>query len=99
MSDFLKSLVDKVVLVIMYDGRTMIGTLKGLDHQTTLVLTDCKERIFSEGEGCEEVALGLYIVRGDQICVIGEVDEEADAAVDWAGVQGSKPTPITYGVL
>ncbi len=49
----------------------MQGTLKGLDHQTTIVLADCKERIFGEGEGCEEVALGLYVVRGDQICCIG----------------------------
>jgi len=52
-------------------AESLQGTLKGLDHQTTIVLTDCRERIFSEGEGVEEVALGLYIVRGDQICCIG----------------------------
>ena len=47
------------------------GTLKGLDNQTTIVLSDCRERIFGEADGVEEVALGLYIVRGDQICCVG----------------------------
>ena len=43
--------------------------------------------------------LGLYIVRGDQLCVLGAVDEAADAAVDWATTRGSKPEPILVGVL
>ena len=67
--------------------------------QTTLVLSDCRERIFSPSGGVEEVSLGLYIVRGDQLCVIGEVDEEADASVDWANTRGEKPEPILVGVL
>ena len=75
------------------------GVLKGVDMQTTLVLSECRERIFSEGGGVEEVALGLYIVRGDQLCVLAEVDEEADAAVDWAATRGCKPEPILVGVL
>ena len=134
--DFASSLLDKLVLVLMHDGRTVLvrlsslqsvqllqgflrqvisaqlaakinfllraclqGVLKGVDMQTTLVLSECRERIFSESGGVEEVALGLYIVRGDQLCVLAEVDEEADAAVDWAATRGSKPEPILVGVL
>lgn len=40
-----------------------------------------------------------FAISGSLVVVAGEVDEEADAAVDWAAVQGSKPSPITYGVL
>ena len=75
------------------------GVLKGVDMQTTLVLSECRERIFSPSGGVEEVSLGLYIVRGDQLCVIGEVDEAVDASVDWANTRGEKPEPILVGVL
>ena len=33
------------------------GVLKGVDMQTTLVLSECRERIFSEDGGVEEVAV------------------------------------------
>ncbi|POW14433.1 hypothetical protein PSTT_02979 [Puccinia striiformis] len=35
----------------------------------------------------EEVPLGLYIVRGDHIPVIGELDVEADANMDWSSIR------------
>lgn len=97
--DYAKSLIDRTVLVLMYDGRTMVGVLKGIDHQTTIVLTDCRERIFSETDGVEEVVLGLYIVRGDQICCIGELNDEIDRGIDWPTIKGSRPEAIIAGVL
>lgn len=35
-----------------------------------------------------EVPLGLYIVRGDNVCLVGVVDEELDNSIDWTAVKG-----------
>ena len=31
-----------------------------------------------------QVILGLYIIRGDNIALVGEVDEQIDGATDWS---------------
>ena len=31
-----------------------------------------------------QVTLGLYIIRGDNIAIVGEVDEQIDGATDWS---------------
>lgn len=31
-----------------------------------------------------QVTLGLYIIRGDNIAIVGEVDEQVDGATDWS---------------
>jgi len=33
--------------------------------------------------------LGLYLVRGDNVCTIGLVDEKLDESIDWTKVRGS----------
>ena len=53
----LQQLMDSQVSVVTNDGRTMFGTLKGLDQKLNVILEECKERIFSKEEGVEEVGL------------------------------------------
>ena len=60
--------VDKIVQVVTNDGRNIVGILKGFDQTTNVILEDCNERVFSSTAGVEQVALGLYIVRGDNMC-------------------------------
>ncbi len=43
--------------------------LKGFDQTTNIILQDCHERVFSPTAGVEQVPLGLYIIRGDNMCV------------------------------
>ena len=64
----MESYVDKVVQVVTNDGRNIVGVLKGFDQTTNVILEDCNERVFSSTAGVEQVALGLYIVRGDNMC-------------------------------
>lgn len=45
------------------------GVLAGYDQKSNVVLSDSKERVFSIDEGVEEVPLGLYLVKGDMMCV------------------------------
>mmetsp|Transcript_5949 Transcript_5949/g.17695 ORF Transcript_5949/g.17695 Transcript_5949/m.17695 type:complete len:101 (+) Transcript_5949:40-342(+) len=82
----LQSYVGRPVHVITSDGRNILGVLKGFDQKTNVVLEGSHERVFSEDAPVEQVPLGLYVVRGDNIALIGEVDEELDADVDLAAL-------------
>jgi U6 snRNA-associated Sm-like protein LSm8 len=68
MAAMLEEMVDKVVQVITNDGRNIVGVLKGFDQTTNIILEECHERVFSSDAGVEQVVLGLYIVRGDNMC-------------------------------
>ena len=46
------------------------GKLAGFDQRSDVVLSESVERIYSMDEGVEEVPLGLYLVKGDQMCVL-----------------------------
>jgi hypothetical protein len=56
------------------------------------VLSNASERIIREeddSEASEEIPLGLYLVRGDNVCSVGLVDEKLDDSIDWTRVKGS----------
>ena len=82
MASTLETLVSRVISVVTADGRMIVGTLKGFDQTVNLILDESHERVFSSSHGVEQVMLGLYIIRGDNVAVIGEVDETTDAALD-----------------
>ncbi|KAL5117864.1 hypothetical protein ACEQ8H_004182 [Pleosporales sp. CAS-2024a] len=87
----LNAYLNKRVTVLTLDGRTMVGTLFSCDGSMNLVLQSAIERIIrprDEDLASEEVPLGLYIVRGDSVAVVGRLDEELDASIDWGKVQG-----------
>jgi U6 snRNA-associated Sm-like protein LSm8 len=46
--------------------------LAGYDQKSNIVLSESKERVYSIEEGVEEIPLGLYLVKGDMMCVISE---------------------------
>lgn len=52
-----------------------MGTLLGNDQVQNLILNDAVERIYSADDDVEEVDLGLYVIRGDNLCLVGEFDE------------------------
>ena len=47
----------------------------GHDQVQNLILNDAHERVYSPDAPVEQAPLGLYVIRGDNICVIGEFDE------------------------
>ncbi|KAH6619802.1 hypothetical protein B0J18DRAFT_254337 [Chaetomium sp. MPI-SDFR-AT-0129] len=88
----LNSYTDKKVCIITTDGRTLVGTLAAHDYTTNLVLHNTVERVIrdpDEGEPSAEVPLGLYIVRGENVCLVGLVDEALDASINWTEVKGA----------
>lgn len=88
---FTKTWTSEKVSILTIDGRTMVGTLLSCDSSMNLVLQDTVERIIrprDEGEPSEEVPLGVYIVRGDNVAICGRVDEEIDNQINWEKVHG-----------
>jgi U6 snRNA-associated Sm-like protein LSm1 len=69
--------IDKRVLIILRDGRHLVGTLRSFDHFMNLVLENTFERVLLKGK-YSDIELGLYIVRGDTIVLMGEVDEDKE---------------------
>ena len=43
--------------------------MAGYDQKSNVVLSDSKERVYIMEDGVEEIPLGLYLVKGDQMCV------------------------------
>jgi len=68
----------------------------GFDQKSNVVLSDSKERVYSMDEGVEEIPLGLYLVKGDMIVLIGEIDEALDQAVDLSTIHAEPIPPIRY---
>lgn len=44
--------------------------MAGYDQRSNIVISECKERVYSIEDGVEEIPLGLYLVKGDMMCVI-----------------------------
>ncbi|KDR80306.1 hypothetical protein GALMADRAFT_242649 [Galerina marginata CBS 339.88] len=93
----LQGYVDRRVLLVLQDGRAIVGVLAGFDQKSNIVLADSKERVYSTEEGVEEIPLGLYLVKGEMICLVGEIDEEIDKSVDLATIRAEPIPPIRYG--
>ncbi|PAN17726.1 hypothetical protein PAHAL_3G152200 [Panicum hallii] len=91
----LESLVDQVISVITNDGRNIVGTLRGFDQATNIILDESHERVYSTKEGVQQLVLGLYIIRGDNI-VVGEVDEDLDARLDLSKLRAHPLKPVIH---
>jgi len=92
----LQGYLDRRVLLILQDGRAIVGVMVGFDQKSNVVLSDSKERVYSMDEGVEEIPLGLYLVKGDMIVLIGEIDEALDQAVDLSTIHAEPIPPIRY---
>ena len=66
--------LDKKLLVVLRDGSKILGTLRSFDQFANIVLENAVERIIV-GQSYSDIPLGLYIVRGENVVLMGEVDE------------------------
>ncbi|XP_071818352.1 U6 snRNA-associated Sm-like protein LSm8 [Apostichopus japonicus] len=96
MANALESYIDHTVSVITNDGRQIVGTLKGFDQTINLILDESHERVYSNTQGVEQVVLGLYIIRGDNIAVIGEVDDDTDSSLDLSNIKAEPLNPVVH---
>ena len=55
------------------------GVLRGFDQTINLILAESYERILSPTEAAQRIELGLYLIRGENVAIVGEMDEDKDA--------------------
>ncbi|CDJ35711.1 U6 snRNA-associated Sm-like protein LSm1, putative [Eimeria mitis] len=72
--------LDKKVLVILRDGKNLIGILRSFDQYGNLMLEGCVQRIIVN-TFYNDIYQGVMIIRGENILLFGAVDE-------------SKPSPL-----
>ena len=65
--------LDKKLMVLLRDGRTLIGYLRSVDQFANLVLHQTIERIHV-GKSYGDIPRGVFIVRGENVVLLGEVD-------------------------
>ncbi|XP_069669224.1 U6 snRNA-associated Sm-like protein LSm8 isoform X1 [Periplaneta americana] len=87
MASGLESYVNHTVSIITSDGRNFVGTLKGFDQTINLILDESHERVYSTNQGVEQVVLGLHIIRGDNVAIVGELDENLDSRLDLSSIR------------
>lgn len=92
----LENYVNNSVSIITSDGRNFVGTLKGYDQTVNIILDEAHERVFSTMNGIEQIVLGLHIIRGDNIAVIGQIDESIDSRLDFQAIRGEPLGPIVH---
>merc|ERR1712051_860965 len=70
--------IDKKLMVLLRDGRTLIGYLRSVDQFANLVLHRTIERIHV-GSEYGDIPRGIFIVRGENVVLLGEIDDEKEA--------------------
>ncbi|KAB5585856.1 hypothetical protein GE09DRAFT_1210443 [Coniochaeta sp. 2T2.1] len=80
----LLDLTDKKLMLVLRDGRKLIGILRSWDQFANLVLQSTVERIFvPPGPGnprglYADVPQGIFLVRGENVMLLGEIDLDKD---------------------
>ena len=69
------------VMIILRDGKKLIGTLRSYDQFANMVLEDTVERIVVE-KNFGDFPLGLYMVRGENVVLMGEIDEALEQQME-----------------
>lgn len=92
----LQGYVDRRVFLNLQDGRVIVGTMAGYDQKSNVVLANSTERVYSIDAGVEEIPLGLYLVKGDMIVLIGELDEDIEKKVDLSSIRADPLPAIRY---
>ncbi|ETW02170.1 hypothetical protein H310_05739 [Aphanomyces invadans] len=70
--------LDKQLLVVLRDGRHLVGMLRSFDQFSNIVLEGTCERHIVGNTYCD-IPLGLYIIRGENIVLMGELDPVKEA--------------------
>lgn len=80
---YLLLILVEVVSVLTNDGKRVVGTLKGFDQVTNLILENSHERIYCKDKGVEVVPMGLFIIRGDNLYALSYLSCIELLLVNW----------------
>ncbi|TYG64296.1 hypothetical protein ES288_D06G096100v1 [Gossypium darwinii] len=77
LSTSLATYLDKKLLVLLRDGRKLLGLLRSFDQFANVILEGACERVIVGDLYCD-IPLGLYVIRGENVVLIGELDLEKE---------------------
>ncbi|EIW64707.1 Sm-like ribonucleoprotein [Trametes versicolor FP-101664 SS1] len=80
--------VDRKMLVLLRDGRKLQGVLRSYDQFANLVLEDTVERIYHQ-DVFAEMWRGLFLIRGENVVLLGEIDLDQEDEVPLRQVEWS----------
>ncbi|KAL4754587.1 hypothetical protein BDW72DRAFT_165695 [Aspergillus terricola var. indicus] len=69
----LLDLTDKKLVLVLRDGRKLIGVLRTWDQFANLLLQDTVERMYA-GNLYTDIPRGVFLVRGENVLLLGEID-------------------------
>ncbi|KAI0639361.1 Sm-like ribonucleoprotein [Trametes polyzona] len=84
--------VDRKMLVVLRDGRKLQGVLRSYDQFANLVLEDTVERIYHQ-DVFAEMWRGLFLIRGENVVLLGEIDLDQEDEVPLRQVEWSVLEP------
>ncbi|RCH83296.1 hypothetical protein CU098_004193 [Rhizopus stolonifer] len=73
--------IDKKLMVVLRDGRKLIGTLRSFDQFANLVLQDTIERIYV-GNCYGDIPRGIFLIRGENVVLVGEIDLDKEEQIN-----------------
>jgi len=73
----LLDLIDRKLMILLRDGRTLIGFLRSVDQFANLVLHKAIERIHVQNF-YGDMERGIFIIRGENVVLLGEIDREKE---------------------
>mmetsp|Transcript_24465 Transcript_24465/g.36281 ORF Transcript_24465/g.36281 Transcript_24465/m.36281 type:complete len:188 (-) Transcript_24465:286-849(-) len=84
--------IDRRIMIVLRDGRHLVGILRSFDQFSNMVLGETSERRVLHLQKDKEticyftdIKLGLYLVRGDSMVLLGEVENKDEDAEDTRG--------------
>mmetsp|Transcript_22083 Transcript_22083/g.38151 ORF Transcript_22083/g.38151 Transcript_22083/m.38151 type:complete len:98 (+) Transcript_22083:23-316(+) len=92
----LASFINKRVICLQQDGRTVIGMLRGCDQTHNIILEEAFERIFDAKAKMTSLELGVVVIRGDNVAIVGEINEGLDGKIRWEEIHGQQLKPIVH---
>jgi len=81
------------MLVVLRDGRKLLGVLRSYDQFANLVLEDTTERIYHGATYAEE-HVGIFLIRGENVVLLGEVDLDQEDEVPLKPVSYTALKPV-----
>lgn len=96
MSSYVENLIGQNVQIISCEGRVFNGELISFDQSTNVALKNCIEKIYSESNGVKFEKMGLYMLRGDNVAIISELNDEIEKNICYDKIRGK---PIKEFIL
>ena len=94
MATFVEKLMGKTVNVITNEGRNFVGNLSCFDQKMNIILSECQERVFSAQAPVQVEAMGCYFIRGDNIVIVGEIEEGLEVSIDYSKMKAAPIKPM-----